>query len=55
MEVQMWSHAESGGKNTYVKAIEYVGIYVEIHLLFHTFHQLCANSEQTSLTRQKEK
>lgn len=45
---------QSGGKNTHIKAIECVEMSIESHLLFHTLHQLCANSEQTALTSQVE-
>lgn len=43
-----------GGKNTHVKAIESVERFIEIHLLFHTLHQLCANGERTTLKSQTE-
>lgn len=43
-----------GKKNTHVKAVKCVEMSVEIHLLFHTLHQLCANCEQTTLKSQAE-
>lgn len=44
-----------GGKNTHVKAIECVEMFIKIHLLFHTLHQFRANGEQTTLKSQTDK
>lgn len=48
------SNLEPTGKNTDVEATERVEMSIEIHLLFHTLHQLSANGERMTLKSQTE-